>query len=206
MSERTATIQIDGAARGNPGPAAFAYVIAELGQPMIEESGLLGSETNNIAEYTALVRVLERATQEGLQQLHIQSDSELLVKQMNGEYRVKNAELKVLYDAAQDLLQGFSHVRIQHIRREQNKRADELCNIVLDGGKRPATVQSDPTSRAVTATVSDVKVREDAFICLRTAAEAWKRNDLKAATPEQVWEQLWSLLEEADLLKKSKKK
>ncbi len=206
MTGRTATVHIDGAARGNPGPAAYSFVIEIPGQVAIEEFGLLGSETNNVAEYTALVRVLERAHKEGLQQVHIHSDSELLVKQMNGEYRVKNADLKAMYDEAQGLLKHFHSVRIQHVRREQNKRADELCNIALDGGVRPPSIKTARPAQSPATVVSDSKVRENALLCLRTAAEAWQRNDAKAATPEQVWEQLWSVLEEADILKRPKKK
>src|SRR5947209_11368241 len=90
------TINIDGGARGNPGPAAFAYVITQDGHLLTEEAGCLGTATNNLAEYTALVRALERAAELGGEHLLIRSDSELLVKQMNGQYRVKNPQLKVL--------------------------------------------------------------------------------------------------------------
>src|SRR5207253_10930089 len=83
------TINIDGAARGNPGPAAYAYVIARDGQPVLEEAGCLGTATNNVAEYTALVKALERAVELGGKRVLIRSDSELLVKQMSGESRVK---------------------------------------------------------------------------------------------------------------------
>ncbi len=200
------SIHIDGAARGNPGPAAFAYVIAIPDRDAIEESGLLGSETNNVAEYSALIRALERAKQESLQQLNIHSDSELLVKQMNGEYRVKNADLKALYEEAQGLLRQFHSVRIQHVRREQNKRADELCNIALDGGVRKAAQKTSAPSHGPATPVSDAKVREDALLCLQAAAQAWKLHDPKAGTPEQVWEQLWSILEEANVLKTTKAK
>src|SRR5713226_4569662 len=97
------TINIDGAARGNPGPAAYAFVIAREGQPPIEEAGYLGNATNNFAEYTALVKALERALELGGERLIIESDSELLVKQMNGEYRVKNDQLRVLHERARKL-------------------------------------------------------------------------------------------------------
>ena len=98
------TIHTDGAARGNPGPAAYAVVITRPGQPPVEEAATLGSATNNVAEYTALVRGLERAADLGLKRLAVFSDSELLVKQMYGEYKVKNPDLKELHGAARDLL------------------------------------------------------------------------------------------------------
>src|SRR5437870_5310540 len=100
MSDADLVIHIDGAARGNPGPAAYAFVIEQPGAPTIEEAGRLGSATNNIAEYTALVKVLERLAALPAQRLRIYSDSELLVKQMTGEYRVKNEDLKALSDEA----------------------------------------------------------------------------------------------------------
>ena len=129
------TIYTDGASRGNPGAAAFAYVIRREGQPSIEEAECLGDTTNNQAEYTALVRALERALQLGPHhRLLIHSDSELMVKQMNGEYRVKNADLRDLYEQACALRQRFEGaVTIRHVRRALNKRADELCNQALDG-------------------------------------------------------------------------
>ncbi len=134
------TIHTDGAARGNPGPAAFAYVIARDGAPAIEEAGCLGRLTNNQAEYIALLRALEHAARLGTEhRLHILSDSELMVKQLRGEYRVKNEELRELYDQVRELVAHFPSVNLQHIRREQNKRADALCNEALDGESRPVT-------------------------------------------------------------------
>src|SRR5262245_17276998 len=94
------TVNIDGATRGNPGPAAYAFVIQRPGEPAIEESDCLGQRTNNVAEYTALLRALERCVELGGQRLAIFSDSELLVKQMNGEYRVKSPDLKELHSTA----------------------------------------------------------------------------------------------------------
>jgi ribonuclease HI len=132
------TIHTDGASRGNPGDAAFAYVIARDGQPPIEEADCLGQMTNNQAEYTALVRALEHALELGPHhRVILHSDSELMVKQMNGEYRVKNGELRELYEEARALCARFDGpVTIRHVRRERNKRADELCNEALDGKRR----------------------------------------------------------------------
>src|SRR2546421_5094589 len=122
MSEAAAlTINIDGAARGNPGPAAYAYIIVRDGHPQIEEAGCLGTATNNVAEYTALVKALERAAELGGKRVLIRSDSELLVKQMSGEYRVKNDQLRDLYNEAQRLGRQFHSVSLPHVpRREKN--------------------------------------------------------------------------------------
>jgi ribonuclease HI len=136
MAEATVlTIHTDGASRGNPGDAAFAYVIERDGQTPIEEADCLGQMTNNQAEYIALIRALERALELGTHhRVIVHSDSELMVKQMNGEYRVKNEELRGLYEQACALRGRFEGpVTIRHVRREQNKRADKLCNEALDG-------------------------------------------------------------------------
>lgn len=129
------TIHTDGASRGNPGKAAFAYVIHREGQPLIEEADCLGQMTCNQAEYTALIRALEHALELGSHyRLLVHSDSELMVKQMNGEYRVKNEDLRGLYEQACTLCRRFDGpVTIRHVRRGQNKRADQLCNDALDG-------------------------------------------------------------------------
>jgi ribonuclease HI len=201
------TIHTDGAARGNPGPAAFAYVISRGGAPPIEERGCLGRMTNNQAEYTALVRALEHAARLGTgHHIHVLSDSELMVKQMRGEYRVKNEELRDLYEQARELADRFASVKFEHIRREQNKRADALCNEALDGERGPRTPSSAGTKTAAKAKQAGVPVagpavREEAITCLRAAAEAWARGGTGAIGPEMVWEQLWSILEEHGALK-----
>ncbi len=130
---RELTIHIDGAARGNPGPAAYAFVISHDGEVALEEAGRLGTATNNVAEYAALIRALERAAELRADRLSIRSDSELLVKQMNGLYKVKNENLRGLFEQAKRLAAKFDAVTIEHIRRQHNARADQLCNDVLDG-------------------------------------------------------------------------
>jgi ribonuclease HI/probable phosphoglycerate mutase len=139
------TIHTDGASRGNPGAAAFAYVISRTGQAPIESAGCLGKMTNNQAEYTALVRALEHALRLGADhRILVKSDSELMVKQMRGEYKVKNEELRGLYDEARQLAWRFNgNVTFQHVRREQNKRTDQLCNEALDGTSRSAPPEED---------------------------------------------------------------
>jgi ribonuclease HI len=199
MSESTTlTIHIDGAARGNPGPAAYAFVIECDGAPPIEEGRCLGHTTNNVAEYTALVRVLERAAELGPRRLVILSDSELLVKQMTGEYRVKNPDLRVLYDQAQALIDRFDAVHLRHVRREENSRADQLCNEALDGGRRPAPVKAAarPGPTRVDA------AQAEALTCLEAAAVAWARGNPRDPDPAVVWEQLWSVLEDHGVIRK----
>ncbi len=126
-------LHIDGAARGNPGPAAIGVVVMDASrQPLQEVSRCIGSTTNNVAEYQALIAALEVAAELGGEELSIYSDSELLVRQMNGEYRVKNAQLVELYREAQVLLHPFKACTIAHVPRQQNRRADQLANLALD--------------------------------------------------------------------------
>jgi ribonuclease HI len=199
MSE--AVIHIDGAARGNPGPAAYAVVIEQPGKDIVERSAALGTATNNVAEYKGLLAALEAARELGLKTMTIFSDSELLVKQMSGEYRVKNPDLQTLFEEANRRRREFQRVEIRHVRREQNKRADELCNIVLDGPKKKAAgVPVKPK-----AMVSDDAVRGDALLCLASAAKAWAASAGKTPPPALVWDQLWSILEEGGVLRKVKK-
>src|SRR5436190_14088810 len=128
------TIHTDGASRGNPGAAAYAYIISRDGEDDIEEAGCLGHMTNNQAEYTALVRALEHAARLGTHhRFVILIDSELLVKQMRCEYRVKDSDLRVLYDQARELSRRFAGVTFNHIPRAENSETDRLCNEALDG-------------------------------------------------------------------------
>lgn len=199
-----ATMHIDGAARGNPGPAAYAVVITRPGQPPIEEAETLGTATNNVAEYTALVRGLELAAELGIRSLNVFSDSELLVKQMSGEYRVKNADLQELYQEANRLKRGFERVSISHVRREQNKRADALCNEALDGKRKGEAEAPATRAKAPAKVVGDAAVRDDAIAVLASAAQAWADRGRHAVTPEAIWEQLWSILEDGGVLKTRK--
>lgn len=129
-------IHIDGAARGNPGPAAFGVVFSRDGQLLAEEKKFVGRTTNNVAEYLALVYALQRAWQMGERRLHIFSDSELLVRQMTGVYQVRDPKLRQLYDQAQELIHRFDEVRVEHVPRKQNRHADKLCNQALDEAER----------------------------------------------------------------------
>ena len=126
-------LMADGAARGNPGPAAYGFVlVAPDGQAVAEEGAVLGRATNNVAEYEGLLAGMERALALGVRRLAVKLDSELVVRQMSGQYRVKNAGLKPLFARAQGLRERFDAVTFEHVRREANRRADELANRALD--------------------------------------------------------------------------
>ena len=126
------TLNIDGAARGNPGPAGAGVVIRAGGKIFEEFGEYLGETTNNQAEYRALVLALRQARQWGVREVEVLSDSELLVKQMIGEYRVKNPELKILYQEAVDLKRGFERFSIRHVPRAENAAADRMANRAID--------------------------------------------------------------------------
>jgi ribonuclease H / adenosylcobalamin/alpha-ribazole phosphatase len=128
-----AKLLTDGGARGNPGPAAYGYVLeAEDGTVLDARGQTIGVATNNVAEYRGLVAGLEKALALGLEELEVVSDSELLVRQMNGEYRVKNETLKQLNEEAQGLAARLPKVTYTSVRREHNELADRLVNEALD--------------------------------------------------------------------------
>ena len=124
----------DGAARGNPGPAAIGAVLYDPvdREPIAEVSEAIGIATNNVAEYRALEAGLQKAGELGVRRLRVRLDSQLLVCQLNGEYRVKNAGLKPLYASVVRLIDGFEAVEVAHVRRESNTVADALANAALD--------------------------------------------------------------------------
>ena len=123
----------DGGARGNPGPAAYGYVLeAEDGTVLAAHGEAIGVATNNVAEYSALVAGLEKACELGLGELEVVSDSELMVKQMRGEYKVKNVALRELSLQAAQLARQVGTVRYTAVRREHNELADRLVNEALD--------------------------------------------------------------------------
>jgi ribonuclease HI len=128
----------DGGARGNPGPAAFAYVLEAENRTVLDARGeAIGVATNNVAEYRALLAGLEAALGAGVTELDVVSDSELLVKQMRGEYRVKNAALRELSVAAARVAREIGDVRYTAVRREHNELADRLVNEALDAAAGP---------------------------------------------------------------------
>jgi len=129
----TTKLFTDGGARGNPGPAAYGYVLeADDGTVLAAEGATIGVATNNVAEYRALIAGLERAVELALPELEVVSDSELLVKQMTGEYRVKNEALRELSLEAARLARRIGSVTYTAVRREHNELADRLVNEALD--------------------------------------------------------------------------
>jgi ribonuclease HI len=127
------TVNVDGGARGNPGPAAIAAVVRDGdGEILYEAHETIGRATNNVAEYRALIFGIEKAAELGATELELVGDSELVVKQVRGEYRVKDAGLKPLHSAAQQALSNFAEWQIRHVKRELNAEADALVNQALD--------------------------------------------------------------------------
>jgi ribonuclease HI len=131
---------IDGGARGNPGPSGYGVVIEdEMGRPVVELSNYLGKQTNNFAEYSGLLAALNYATKHGFTALKVFSDSELMVKQIKGEYKVNNPALKELHGKASRMIEELEAFEINHVAREQNREADWLANRAMDLGMKAAT-------------------------------------------------------------------
>jgi len=129
-------ISTDGGSRGNPGPAAAGiFICNERGEPVYSGGFVLGKTTNNVAEYQGLIHALQIAEGLGGKELDIACDSELVVKQVNGQYRVKNAQLKPLQSQVTSLMSRFAKAVVRHVRREQNTEADALVNEALDAGQ-----------------------------------------------------------------------
>jgi ribonuclease HI len=125
----------DGGSRGNPGPAGFGvYIQDAAGVVLAELSQYLGTHTNNFAEYSALLAALEFAIAKGHKSLRVVSDSELMVKQIKGQYRVNSPELRPLYEEARRRIPQLEHFQIQHVLREKNRHADRLANLAMDRG------------------------------------------------------------------------
>jgi len=139
-------INIDGGSRGNPGPAAYGVLIRDAnGQAVAKLKKYIGRFTNNVAEYYGLIAAMDYAQSHGVRAIRIESDSELLVKQMRGQYKVKSADLQPLYERAQKMAKAFDPFRIDHVYREQNREADALANEALD------EVEGKPASPAAAA-------------------------------------------------------
>lgn len=138
------TLYVDGAAKGNPGPAGIGVRIEADGEVLTEHAGYIGNATNNVAEYHALIKGLQMARQLSAARVQVVSDSELMVRQMTGAYRVKNAGLLPLYREARRLADGFDAFRIRHVLRGRNGEADRLANEGIQKGR----LASRPDGRA----------------------------------------------------------
>lgn len=140
---------IDGAARGNPGPAAYGVAFADAaGKPLAQLAGRLGRATNNVAEYRALLVALTYARTEGWRALKVRTDSELLAKQLQGDYKVKSADLKPLHDEAQRLISSFIYFAVEAVPRRQTRVADKLANAALDGYPARSLSRAKPRDAA----------------------------------------------------------
>lgn len=133
---RSAVANIDGGSRGNPGPAGYGVRIEDEDGTVVELKESLGVATNNVAEYHGLIAALAWAARHGVGRLKVRSDSELLVRQMRGEYRVKHPGLQPLCEEARRLVREIGDVRFEHVRRELNRHADRLANQAMDEAAR----------------------------------------------------------------------
>src|ERR1700679_3499089 len=142
-SEDLITAYCDGGSRGNPGPAGFGvFIQGSRGEVVGELSEYLGKHTNNYAEYSGLLAALDFAVTQGHRRLKVVSDSELMVKQIKGQYRVNSPELRPLYDEAKRRIARLDHFQIQHVLREKNRHADRLANVAMDRGMGRAPAAS----------------------------------------------------------------
>jgi ribonuclease HI len=151
---------VDGASRGNPGPASYAVILrGPDGATRFEVGKYIGRATNNVAEYYGLITALDYASEQGIDRLLVRSDSELLVRQMQGRYKVNSPDLRPLYERARKLAHGLAYFAIEHVRRELNREADELANIALDrtDSSSGRSVSPDAISDAKPGTRRDAK-------------------------------------------------
>lgn len=149
-------LRIDGGARGNPGPAACAVIVeTPEGERLDAFAKILGRATNNVAEYRALLAALEYAIERGAKSVRVLSDSELLVRQIQGAYKVRHADLKPLHARAQELIARFERFDIEHLRRAQNRDADRMLNRALDAEERKSPGHGEATPQSGGKSPSD---------------------------------------------------
>ena len=175
------TVQFDGGSRGNPGPAGIGVVLSAAdGTPLVTLGRFIGRATNNVAEYSALIAGLQEAKKLGAKRVAVRGDSELIVRQMRGEYKVRNAKLLPLYEQARSLLRQFDVASIQHNYRHNNALADKLANLAMDrkaevrdadggpGPSRGGEASSDRASASPLDQPSPVAPKAgDRFACAR---------------------------------------
>jgi ribonuclease HI len=153
-------VNIDGGSRGNPGPAAYGVLIRDpRGQVVAKLKKYIGRMTNNVAEYYGLIAALDYAQTHGIRALRVESDSELLVKQMRGLYKVKSGDLQPLFERAKKMSQGFESFRIDHVYREQNREADALANEALDETAGPVPGPAKPQTSDAKAGPRRIRAR-----------------------------------------------
>jgi ribonuclease HI len=162
---------VDGGARGNPGPAGYGVVIQDpTGKKIAELSQYIGHHTNNYAEYNGLLAALRYAIAHQIHSLKIVSDSELMVRQMKGIYKVRHPDLRKLYDEAQHLTSQIEHVEIRHALREHNQDADRLANEAMDRGKSTTRAELEPRIQTDNTEKSNPREPENGYAAQRTTA------------------------------------
>src|SRR5688500_9782773 len=160
--EETVTLEFDGGSRGNPGPAGIGVVVrAADGTPLVTLGRFIGRCTNNVAEYKALITALDEARKLGASKIVIRGDSELIIRQMNGQYKVKHPDMKVLFDKAQELIRQFQSAKIEHNLRHKNELADKLANLAMDRRADVMEVNESPIDVPSPAATK----AGDAFVC-----------------------------------------
>ena len=163
----TLTLEFDGGSRGNPGPAGIGVVVrAQDGTPLVTLGRPIGRATNNVAEYQALITVLKKALELGASKIIVRGDSELIIKQMRGEYRVKHPDLRPLHDAAQHLYHQFREAKIEHNLRHKNALADKLANLAMDRKAEVTDVDDAPGALPEESGSPTIEVG-DRFACSR---------------------------------------
>lgn len=188
------TVYTDGASRGNPGPAAIAFTVRGNGVAPVDFCEAIGTATNNVAEYTAMIRALDEVAKRGARRVVLHSDSELMVRQMKGEYRVKHPDILPLYEDARALANSFESIRFVHVPRSLNAEADRLCNMALDGSPRKPKAAAAPKFHA-----DDVAAPPGVIALLEWARDTWASANAGKLSPTDVWQQLRALLDaEAD--------
>jgi ribonuclease HI len=197
------TIYTDGASRGNPGPAAIAFVIQRKGHPDIHFSEAIGVATNNFAEYSAMIKALATARDLGAHSVKLHSDSELMVRQLRGDYRVRHPDIIPLFEEARGIIDDIPHVEFVHVPRELNSIADRLGNEALDG-KPSNSIVNEKAAKPAAATKKSTSGIAEIVQLLDSFRSRWKRPD--GPTVEAAWEELATLLKKHKLLKAPRKK
>ena len=167
---------IDGGSRGNPGPASYGVVIRDgRGEIVAKLKKYIGRMTNNVAEYYGLIAAMDYAQSHGIRALRIESDSELLVKQMRGQYKVKSEDLRPLFERAQKMSKAFDPFRIEHVYREQNREADALANEALDETEGKASGSAAKQTGSATAKPEPARSKAEAEFSLSRQAEVFEQ-------------------------------
>lgn len=178
-------INVDGGSRGNPGPGASGWIIKDKNGKMLVKEGLFFKEcTNNQAEFTALKMALKAASEYGKCSLIIKADSQLMVRQYLGEYKIKNAELQILMGEIKELAQNFKQISINHIPREQNKEADAICNLIMDRALKNTAFKPVLTSEITKTEEMKPSVKPEQKESQKLQPALIKKKVIKKATPK----------------------